>query len=102
MDVNGNEVESDELNIKFETSTVAPVTFPDQTCVFMPTIATEGAFILVDMGDIFTSLTAEEADAVSGRTYDAVTWYTRLILRPLQQNLLWKKAVCMQSMKMLT
>ena len=76
LDVNGNEVESDELNIKFETSTVAPVTFPDQTCVFMPTIATEGAFILVDMGDIFTSLTAEEADAVSGRTYDAVTWYT--------------------------
>ena len=76
LDVNGNEVESDELNIKFETSTVAPVTFPDQTCVFMPTIATEGAFILVDMGDIFTSLTAEEADAVSGRTYEAVTWYT--------------------------
>ena len=76
LDVNGNEVESDELNIKFETSTVAPVTFPDQTCVFMPTIATEGALILVDMGDIFTSLTAEEADAVSGRTYDAVTWYT--------------------------
>ena len=76
LDVNGNEVVSDELNIKFETSTVAPVTFPDQTCVFMPTIATEGAFILVDMGDIFTSLTAEEADAVSGRTYDAVTWYT--------------------------
>lgn len=76
LDVNGNEVVSDELNIKFETSTVAPVTFPDQTCVFMPTIATEGAFILVDMGDIFTSLTAEEADAVSGRTYEAVTWYT--------------------------
>ena len=76
LDVNGNEVVSDELNIKFKTSTVAPVTFPDQTCVFMPTIATEGAFILVDMGDIFTSLTAEEADAVSGRTYEAVTWYT--------------------------
>ena len=76
LDVNGNEVESDEMNIKFETSTVAPVTFPDQTCVLMPTIATEGAFILVDMGDIFTNLTAEEADAVSGRISEAVTWYT--------------------------
>ena len=76
LDVNGNEVESDELNIKFENSTVEAVTFPDQTCVFMPTTAAEGAFILVDMGDIFTSLSAEEADAVSGRISEAVTWYT--------------------------
>ena len=76
MDVNGNEVVSDELNIKFDNSVVDEVTFPDQTCVFMPTTAAEGAFILVDMGDIFTSMTAEEANAVSNRERDAVTWYT--------------------------
>ena len=76
LDVNGNEVESKEMNIQFENSTVAAVDFPDQTCVLMPTIATEGAFILVDMGDIFTSLTDEEADNVSNRTKDAVNWYT--------------------------
>uniref|UniRef100_UPI00036952F9 hypothetical protein n=1 Tax=Phocaeicola barnesiae TaxID=376804 RepID=UPI00036952F9 len=76
MDVNGNEVVSDELNIKFDNSVVDEVTFPDQTCVFMPTTAAEGAFILVDMGDIFTSMTAEEANAVSGRVSESVTWYT--------------------------
>lgn len=43
----------------------------------MPTTATEGAFVLVDLGNTFTSLTAEQADKISKRIDDgAATWYT--------------------------
>ena len=77
LDVNGNETVSSEMTLDFAATTVDSETIAAQTYTVMPTTATEGAFVLVDLGNTFTSLTAEQADKISKRTLDgAVTWYT--------------------------
>ena len=77
LDVNGNETVSSEMMLNFAATTVEGETIAAQTYTVMPTTATEGAFVLVDLGNTFTSLTAEQADKISKRTLDgAVTWYT--------------------------
>ena len=77
LDVNGNETVSSEMMLNFAATTVEGETIAAQTYTVMPTTATEGAFVLVDLGNTFTSLTAEQADKISKRTDDgAATWYT--------------------------
>ena len=77
LDVNGNETVSKEMMLDFAATTVDSETIAAQTYTVMPTTATEGAFVLVDLGNTFTSLTAEQADKISKRTDDgAATWYT--------------------------
>ena len=77
LDVNGNETVSPEMMLDFAATTVEGETIAAQTYTVMPTTATEGEFVLVDLGNTFTSLTAEQADKISKRTDDgAATWYT--------------------------
>ena len=77
LDVNGNETVSSEIMLDFAAATADGETIAAQTYTVMPTTATEGEFVLVDLGNTFTSLTAEQADKISKRTDDgAATWYT--------------------------
>jgi len=77
LDVNGNETVSSEIKLNFAAATADGETIAAQTYTIMPTTAAEGAFVLVDLGNTFTSLTAEQADKISQRALDgAVTWYT--------------------------
>ena len=77
LDVNGNETVSSEIMLNFAAATADGETIAAQTYTVMPTTAAEGEFVLVDLGNTFTSLTAEQADKISKRTDDgAATWYT--------------------------
>ena len=77
LDVNGNETVSSEITLNFAAATADGETIAAQTYTVMPTTAAEGAFVLVDLGNTFTSLTAEQADKISQRREDgAATWYT--------------------------
>ena len=76
LDITGNEVVTDEFNVSFEASTESGVVIAPQTYTVMPTSTDEGAFVLVDLGETFTSLTAEDAHKISNREDDAVNWYT--------------------------
>ena len=78
LDIHGNEVESAELNVKFAASTVAGQTLGDQKYTLMPSTDPYKKFVVVELGDVFTSLTADEAVAIStakGSTGTA-TWYS--------------------------
>uniref|UniRef100_UPI0003710469 hypothetical protein n=1 Tax=Phocaeicola barnesiae TaxID=376804 RepID=UPI0003710469 len=78
LDINGNEAESAELNVKFAASTVADQTLGDQKYTLMPSTDPYKKFVVVELGDVFTSLTADEAVAIStanGLTGTA-TWYS--------------------------
>ena len=72
LDVMGNETVSKEYTVNFTTSTVTSEAIADQTYTIMPT----QEYILVDLGNTFTSLTAEQAETISGLTGNqaAVNW----------------------------
>lgn len=61
LDVMGNESVSREYEVKFASSTVEGEAIEDQTCTIMPS----QDYIVVDLGNTFTGLTAEQAEAIS-------------------------------------
>ena len=79
LDIHGNESESVELKLNFAASTAVGQTLGDQKYTIMPSTDVNKQFVLVELGDIFTSLTADEAVAVStdlSAGTGTVTWYT--------------------------
>lgn len=80
LDVNGNETKSQVLTLNFASATATGEAIADQTYTVMPSTKAGMEFILVDLGNTFTSLTADEADKISkalasGKT-GRVTWYS--------------------------
>ena len=80
LDVNGNESVSDEYELSFAQSTESGTEIGVQTWKVMPTSVATGAFVLVDLGETFTSLSAEDAHKISNMTANggAVKWYTTI------------------------
>lgn len=79
LDVNGNEVKSEILGLNFAASTAAGQEIADQSYTVMPSTVAGMEFVLVDLGNTFTALTAEEADKISKANADdkgAVDWYS--------------------------
>lgn len=72
LDVTGKEIVSDEYTVKMASSTVEGEAIADQTCTIMPT----QNYIVVDLGNTFTGLTATQAEAISNVTdaSKAVKW----------------------------
>ena len=59
LDVNGNETKSQVLTLNFASATVAGQDITDQSYTVMPSTKASMEFILVDLGNTFTSLTAD-------------------------------------------
>ena len=78
IDVTGKEQVSDQFMIKFNKSTESGVEIGTQIYKIMPTSAEKGAFVLVDLGETFTSLSDEDAHKISRMSGDggAIEWYT--------------------------
>ncbi|MCF2577180.1 hypothetical protein I6E18_13655 [Phocaeicola barnesiae] len=75
LDIHGNETKV-EVNVNFATSKQVGQELGDQTYTLMPSADANKQFILVDLKDVFTSLTADEAVAVSTAGEGTVTWFT--------------------------
>ena len=76
LDIHGNEVEAN-VTVNFASSTQVGQELGDQTYTLMPSADANKRFILVDLKDVFTSLTADEAVAVSTNAGEGtVTWFT--------------------------
>ncbi|WP_018712227.1 hypothetical protein [Phocaeicola barnesiae] len=78
IDVTGKEQVSGQFMIKFDKSTESGVEIGTQVYKVMPTSAEKGAFVLVDLGETFTSLSDEDAHKISRMSGDggAIEWYT--------------------------
>lgn len=80
LDVNGNETKSQVLTLNFASARATGQEIADQTYTVMPSTAVGMEFILVDLGNTFTSLTADEADKISKANASGstgyVTWYS--------------------------
>lgn len=61
LDVTGKEVVSDEFKVGFASSTVEGEVIADQTLTLIP----NKSYVLVDLGNTFTTLTADQAEAIS-------------------------------------
>lgn len=61
LDVTGKEIVSDEMTANFASSTVEGEAIADQTLAIVP----NQDYVLVDLGNTFTGLTAEQAEAIS-------------------------------------
>ena len=76
LDIRGNELVSSEIMLKFEKSTQGGSEISAQEYKVMPTSAKGGAFVLVNLGETFTSLSADDAHKISNMQESAVKWYT--------------------------
>lgn len=80
LDVNGNETKSQVLTLNFASATATGETITDQSYTVMPSTKAGMEFVLVDLGNTFTGLTADEADKISkanaGGKTGLVTWYS--------------------------
>ena len=76
LDIRGNELVSNSINVNFEKSTQSGSEITAQEYKVMPTSAAAGAFVLVNLGETFTSLSADDAHKISNQKEDAVNWYT--------------------------
>ena len=75
LDIHGNETKA-EVKVNFAASKQVGQELGDQTYTLMPSADANKQFILVDLKDVFTSLTADEAVAVSTAGEGTVTWFT--------------------------
>ena len=80
LDIHGNETESAELKVNFASSVATGQELQDQAYTIIPSTNANKQFVLVDLGNTFTGLTADEAVAIStdlttGNT-GAVEWYS--------------------------
>lgn len=80
LDVNGNETKSQVLRLNFASATATGQEIANQSYTVMPSTKAGMEFVLVDLGNTFTSLTADEADKISkanaGGKTGLVTWYS--------------------------
>ena len=65
LDVNGNEFKAKKINLKFAASKDTGAALEDQQYTVMPSVDADKQFILVDLGNTFTGLTAAQANAIS-------------------------------------
>lgn len=73
LDVTGEEIATKEYTVKMASSTVEGEAIADQTLTIIP----NQDYVLVDLGNTFTGLTADQAEAISNYVdnSDAQTWY---------------------------
>ena len=77
LDIRGNELVSTQIKVNFEKSTQSGSEITAQEYKVMPTSAAAGAFVLVNLGETFTSLSADDAHKISNMVDGAaVNWYT--------------------------
>lgn len=73
LDVTGKEIATDVYTVKMASSTVEGEAIADQTLTIVP----NQDYVLVDLGNTFTGLTADQAEAISNYVNNsaAQTWY---------------------------